>query len=77
METIGQRIKRLRTQAVLSQDELGEQAGVTKATISRLENNKLERTPNRATIRRLASALGVDPWWLLTGEDPGKPGAEE
>ncbi len=70
MDTIGQRLKHERNRRALSQDELSDSAGVTKATISRIENDKLGRDPNRATIRKLAEALLIDPGWLLTGESP-------
>ena len=70
-ESIGQRLRQARNHNVLSQDELAAASGVTKATISRIENDKLDRPPNRATIRKLAEALNIEPAWLLSGTGKG------
>jgi len=51
-------LRRLRDQAVLTQQELAEDAGVRRATISRLENGGSARP---TTIRRLANALRCTP----------------
>ena len=58
-ETIGQRIRRLRDAAYLSQAEVALKAGVSRAVLSRLENDLA--VPIQRTVRRLAEALGVDP----------------
>ena len=70
-ETIGQRIKRLRLAAGLSQRELAEGLDrVSYAFVSRLEAN--QRRPSDRTIRLLAQRLGVTPLELETG-DPDAP----
>jgi predicted transcriptional regulator len=64
------RLKELRTLRALTLRELGQQSGVSYATIWRLENGHKEARPS--TIRKLARALGVDTAELVTaykGED--------
>lgn len=62
----GSRIKELRKQKGLTLSEFGDRLGVTKVTISRLENgvNKVT-TQMRAAICR---EYNVSEEWLLTGE---------
>jgi transcriptional regulator with XRE-family HTH domain len=57
------RLKRLRERAALSQEELGEQAGLARTTVLRLE--KGGEAPYPSTIRKLARALGVRPDQLM------------
>ncbi len=52
------RLKELRTLRALTLRELGQQSGVSYATIWRIENGHSDVRPS--TIRKLASALGVD-----------------
>ena len=60
--TFASLLKRLRNAAGLTQEELAGRAGVGARTISNLERG-INRAPYRATVRRLADALG------LSGED--------
>jgi transcriptional regulator with XRE-family HTH domain len=53
------KLKELRIKAVLSQEDLGIMAGISAATVNRLERSK--QKPNFKTIRKLAKALGVEP----------------
>jgi transcriptional regulator with XRE-family HTH domain len=53
------KLKDLRIKAVLSQEDLGKMAGMSTATINRLELGK--QKPRFVTIRKLAKALGVEP----------------
>ncbi len=64
---IGDRLKALRIENALTQRELAAKAGVTEATVARLERN--EREPHMSTARKLAQALGVHPRVLTTGGD--------
>jgi transcriptional regulator with XRE-family HTH domain len=53
------RLRELREQRLMTQGELAAKAGLTHATISRLETGK--HRPYFSTIRKLAGALGVRP----------------
>jgi transcriptional regulator with XRE-family HTH domain len=63
------RLKALRERRALSQAELAEKAGITRATLSRLEGGA-ER-PYPSTIRKIAAALGVEPGDLMDTDRPG------
>ncbi len=54
-------LKELRKTAVISQEELAEKSGVSRAAISAIENNHRRTAPWPSTIRKLAKALGVKP----------------
>ncbi len=56
-------LRRFRQQAVMSQDQLAEQSGVARDTISKLETGQRKAYPS--TIRKLASGLEVRPQILL------------
>ena len=62
---IGDRLKRQRTRRALTQAELAERAGVTSATVARIERDEIE--PRMTTLRKLAQALEVDPAELVEG----------
>lgn len=67
-ETIGQRVRRLRILAGLSQRELQTER-VSYAYLSRIENE--QRVPSVKALRELAPKLGVSVHYLETGdEDP-------
>jgi transcriptional regulator with XRE-family HTH domain len=53
------KLKQLREERSLTQEELAEFTGVTSLTISRWENGK--RKPRFKSIRKLAKALKVEP----------------
>ena len=73
-ETIGERLRRLRTERRLSQRELSE-PGVSYAYISRIEANT--RTPSVKALRKLARKLGVSPEYLETGSEIGRASCRE
>ena len=52
-------VRFLRRKLALTQEELAAKAGITVATLSRLENRLHEPTP--PTMKAIASALGVKP----------------
>lgn len=65
--TIGRRIRKLRTQAHLSQEQLSD--GIcTAAYISHVEGGK--RRPSGAMVERIAERLGTTAEHLLTGKSP-------
>ncbi|HEY4239379.1 MAG TPA: helix-turn-helix transcriptional regulator [Kofleriaceae bacterium] len=55
--SFGRRIKRLRKQAKLTQEQLAERAGVATSTITRIEQG--DRGVSTKTENALAAALGV------------------
>ena len=63
---IGDKLRKTRKYALLTQQQLADKSGVGIATIARIERNQVE--PQARTIRKLAQALGVEPYELLKGE---------
>ena len=59
MVPIGERLRELRARRYLTQRELADRAGVSPATIAKLETDVAE--PRPSTIRKLAEALEVHP----------------
>lgn len=66
--TLGQRIRQRRKELGLSQEKLGELAGLDQTVISKLERGDVQET---ARIAELANALGCDALWLATGKPTG------
>ncbi len=64
MEVDPMKLKRLRKERVFSQRELARLAGLTHATVWKLENGPAEAHPR--TIRKLAGVLEVEPKELVT-----------
>ncbi len=67
-------VRHFREQAILTQDELAEKAGVSRVTVVRLEAGEDARP---ATIRKVAAALGIEPRDLVEPieADQGKEAA--
>ena len=63
----GEKLRRLRLERALTQMELSRMTGLSVDAISRLENEL--RSAQVSTVRRLAQALGVEPWELLKTQD--------
>ena len=63
---IGDRLKALRIEQALTQEELANKAGVAPNTVARLERNETE--PHMSSARKLANALGVEPQQIMKGE---------
>lgn len=61
-------LQRLRQAAFLTQQELADRAGLTKASVNRLEGGR--HRARISTVRRLAAALGVEPTELALGPAP-------
>lgn len=66
----GPKLRGLREDAWLNQDELAEKAGVAPHTIMRIEKGHTPH-PNRPTLRKIAKALGVSPNELV--KEPPDP----
>src|SRR2546428_13054862 len=73
-ETIGQRLRRLRTERRLSQRELSS-PGVSYAYISRIEAGT--RQPSVKALRMLARKLNVSVEYLETGREVGDDAERE
>ena len=56
-ERISANVRRLRRRAGLTQHELAEKAGISRATLARIEAE--ESDPAASTLRKLAAALEV------------------
>lgn len=59
----GARLRRLRRERVLTQQDLQKATGVAQATLSDLELGR--REARASTIRKLAESLGVEPKELI------------
>ena len=63
MHTLGSRIREARKERGLTQEALGEKAGIQKSAVAKYENNRIE-TPNAEVIRAFAQALGTTEAYL-------------
>lgn len=61
------RLRQVRERLFVTQEELSERTGLSRATISRIESG-LQR-PRISTVRKLADALGVPPDDLVDWSD--------
>ncbi len=68
---LGKRIRELRTELHMSQEELSFKAGISPAHLGQIE--RAAKRPNVDTIGKLASALGVPPSALFTDEQTPPP----
>ena len=73
METIYERIRRLRQKNNMSQDELAKKTGYTsRSTINKIEAGKIDIS--RTKIKVFADALGVTPAYLMGWEEESEQG---
>ncbi len=63
----GDRVKQLRAQKDVSQDELAKKAGVNRSYLSLIENGK--SSPTLDVAERLAQGLGISTLELLSADD--------
>lgn len=68
--TLSEKILYCRKKAMLSQEMLAEQLGVSRQAISKWETG--ESVPEVSNLSALASALGVSVDWLLSTEEPAE-----
>lgn len=64
--TQGERVKQARKSLGLTLEQFGEKVGVTKQTVSRIENGINNLTEQM--IKSICREFGVDYIWLTTGE---------
>ena len=60
---LGKNFKRIRIQKGMSQGDIYRLTGMDRAYLSSLENGK--RNPTLSNIKKIAEALGVEPYELL------------
>lgn len=72
--TTGEKIRRLRKEKGLTQEELGNEVGLQKAAINKYETGIVVNI-KRARLDRIAKALGVNPVWLMD-DNSGWPPVE-
>ena len=65
--TLGERIALARKQAGLSQEQLGEQLGVSRQAVSKWESG--QTNPDVAYVAEMCRLFGVSSDWLLLGEE--------
>jgi transcriptional regulator with XRE-family HTH domain len=65
-ETIGARVRRLRTERGMSQAQLAHILGITRQQVNNLERGP-QRTMHEQTLARYARALDVSEHYLATG----------
>jgi transcriptional regulator with XRE-family HTH domain len=68
--SLGSRLKKIRSERGLSQRELAERAGISANAISLIERN--ENSPSVATLQSLTSALGIKISYFFEEERPGE-----
>jgi transcriptional regulator with XRE-family HTH domain len=66
MPTTGDRIREIREERKLTQDQLAEETGISKGFLSEVENNK--RNVSSDYLLRIANALGASVDYILRGE---------
>lgn len=59
----------------MTASELSEKSGISEANISNYINGKYVAKQDKCFL--LAQALGVDPGWLMTGDEPTREPSEE
>jgi transcriptional regulator with XRE-family HTH domain len=64
MTEVGDRLKKMRRRAMLTQEELAKRSGVGITTINRIETGAVE-DPHFSTLRKLAQALEASPRELV------------
>ncbi len=72
--SLGDRIKRRRTELGWTQDVLADKAGISKGFLSDVENSK--RNVSADTLLDIAKVLGLSLDYLMKGED-GEDGSEK
>lgn len=65
METINERIYKLRKDLSLSQEAFGEKIGIKKASVSMIEKGK--NNPSEQTIKLICKEFNVSYAWLIDG----------
>lgn len=72
---MGDRLRKAREEAGLSQAELAVRIGISRNTVGNHEIGVGERGPQRVVLLAWAAATGVPVEWLQTGAAPSDPGS--
>jgi len=72
MKDVSDRIRTLRRDLRLTQEELGKAAGVTKSAVSQWERGT--SVPGRDALLSLRNKFGINPDWVMTGQGPMRIG---
>ncbi|MWO10088.1 helix-turn-helix domain-containing protein [Escherichia coli] len=67
-ETMAERIKKLRIEHNMTQEELGEKVGIKRAAINKYEKGNVENM-KRSMIEKMSSIFGVSPVYLMALDD--------
>jgi transcriptional regulator with XRE-family HTH domain len=73
-DTLSNRLRTSRRKVGLTQEKLADLAGTNQAVVQKIENGR-SNFPRK--IREIASALNVNPGWLLFGEGESNNIADE
>ena len=69
---IGKRIKKIRTEKALKQEDFGVALGVNRSVISRLESGR--QLIDQDLLSNLWNQFQISPHWVITGENLGDVG---
>lgn len=73
-ESLGQKMRRLRTTRKLTQKQLADQVGISYSLVAQIESDKVK--PAISTLTKLARQLGVSPCYFLTDDPASGPGTK-
>lgn len=65
---VNERIKQVRLNVSLSQEEFGSKIGITRSSVSKLESG--ENNPSEQTLKLICNEFGVNYGYLKFGHDP-------
>ena len=68
MNEFQQRLQQVIAERKITASELSKLTGIDKGSLSNYINGAYE--PKQDKVYKMARALNVDPWWLMTGETP-------
>lgn len=71
METMGNRLKRLRVENHLTQEDVGKIIGVQKAAVNKYEKGNVENI-KRESVIKLAHLYKVNPSYILCFNEPSE-----
>jgi transcriptional regulator with XRE-family HTH domain len=68
-QAIGRRIRAIREEKMFSRRDIAERSGLSRAGLIKLEDGRVDQ-PRRTTLEKIARVLGVQPDYLILGEQP-------